>query len=341
MTVLERYSRQVLLKEIGKEGQERLCKSSVAVIGCGALGTVIASTVVRAGVGRVRIVDRDYVELSNLQRQVLFDEEDISRGLPKAIAAAEKLKRINSDVLIEPVVTDVNPGNVQDLIRDVDLILDGTDNFETRFLINDASAKHRIPWVYGAVVDTYGMTMTIVPQRTPCFRCLLSELPPPGSRSTCDTVGVLATAVNIVASLEVTEGIKLLLGREHVLCGKLVYVDAWNATLDQFEVHKRDTPCRVCDEGSYDFLEGRAGTYASALCGRDAVQLNLRGESQVSFSDLARQLERVGEVAYNAHMLRFRVEKYELNLFPDGRAIVKGTTDMDLARSLYARYIGT
>jgi len=340
MSDLARYSRQLLLSEVGREGQEKLLSSIVAVIGCGALGTVIASSLVRAGVGRVKIVDRDYIELNNLQRQVLFDEEDIARGLPKAIAAAEKLHKVNSQVEIEPLVADVNPGNVEEIIGDVDLVLDGTDNFETRFLINDACVKHGIPWIYGAVIVTHGMTMVIIPHRTPCFRCFLAEMPAPGSTLTCDTAGVLGPAVNIVASLEVTEGLKLLMGKEEELHGRLIYVDAWRGTMEQLELEKRDEPCPVCDLGRFEFLEAGKGSYLTSLCGRQAVQINVRGEARVSFPDLAARLNSVGQVIFNDYMLRFRVDSYDLTLFPDGRTIVKGTADEAVARSLYATYVG-
>ncbi len=340
MSALERYSRQMLLPEVGEAGQKKLLAASVAVIGCGALGTVVASSMVRAGVGRVKIVDRDYIELNNLQRQILFDEEDIARGLPKAVAAAEKLRRVNSQVRIEPLVADVNPGNVEEIIGDVDLVLDGTDNFETRFLVNDACVKHGIPWVYGAVIATYGMTMVILPHRTPCFRCFLAEMPAPGSTPTCDTVGVLGPAVNIVASLEVTEGLKLLMGKEEELHGRLLYVDAWAGTLEQLELEKRDGLCPACDLGQFEFLEAREGSYLTSLCGREAVQVNVRGEAKVSFPGLAERLNSVGQVTFNDYMLRFRVDSYELTVFPDGRTIVKGTTDEAVARTLYARYIG-
>jgi len=340
MSDLARYSRQLLLSEVGREGQEKLLSSIVAVIGCGALGTVIASSLVRAGVGRVKIVDRDYIELNNLQRQVLFDEEDIARGLPKAIAAAEKLHKVNSQVEIEPLVADVNPGNVEEIIGDVDLVLDGTDNFETRFLINDACVKHGIPWIYGAVIVTHGMTMVIIPHRTPCFRCFLAEMPAPGSTPTCDTAGVLGPAVNIVASLEVTEGLKLLMGKEEELHGRLIYMDAWRGTMEQLELEKRDEPCPVCDLGRFEFLEAGKGSYLTSLCGRQAVQINVRGEARVSFPDLAARLNSVGQVIFNDYMLRFRVDSYDLTLFPDGRTIVKGTADEAVARSLYATYVG-
>lgn len=340
MNLLNRYSRQILLPEIGAAGQERLLSSAVAVVGCGALGSVIASTLVRAGVGRVRIIDRDYIELNNLQRQMLFDEEDIARGLPKAIAAAEKLRKVNSQVTVEPVVADVNPDNVERLIGDVALVLDGTDNFETRFLLNDACVKHNVPWVYGAVLATYGMTSVIMPQRTPCFRCFLADVPPPGSTPTCDTAGVLGTAVNVVASLEVTEGLKILLGKTEALCGGLLYVDVWAGTWERLEVGKRGEPCPACDERRFEFLESREGSYVTRLCGREVVQVNVRGGAQVSFADLARRLAAVGEVRFNDYMLRLRLDSYELTVFPDGRTIVKGTTDETIARALYARYIG-
>jgi molybdopterin/thiamine biosynthesis adenylyltransferase len=341
VNALDRYSRQILLSEIGREGQERLLSSAVAIIGCGALGTVIASTLVRAGVGRIKIVDRDFIEWSNLQRQILFDEEDIARGLPKAVAAAEKLRRINSQIIVEPLVTDVNPGNVEEVIGDVDLILDATDNFETRFLINDACIKHDIPWVYGAVLATYGMSMVIIPHHTPCFRCFVTAMPAPGSRPTCDTVGVLGPAVNIVASLEVTEGLKLLLGKTEELHGQFIYVDAWTATLERLEMGESDTPCPACDLGQFEFLDAKTGTYVTSLCGRDAVQISVRGEAKVSFPELAERLKPVGQVTFNEYMLRFGVDSYELSVFPDGRTIVKGTADENVARSLYARYVGT
>jgi len=330
----------MLLPQVGEAGQEKLLAASAAVIGCGALGTVVASSLVRAGVGRVKIVDRDYIELNNLQRQILFDEEDIARGLPKTIAAAEKLRKVNSQVRIQPIVADVNPDNVEEIIGDVDLVLDGTDNFETRFLINDACVKHGIPWVYGAVLATYGMTMTIIPHRTPCFRCFLAEMPVPGSTPTCDTVGVLGPAVNIVASLEVIEGLKLLMVREEELHGRLIYVDAWASTLERMELEKRDKPCPACDLGQFEFLEAQQGSYLTRLCGREAMQVNVRGEVKVSFPGLAERLNPVGRVTFNDYMLRFQVDSYELTVFPDGRTIIKGTTDEALARTLYAKYIG-
>ncbi len=340
MSELDRYSRQTLLPEIGVAGQERLLASAVAVIGCGALGTVIASTLVRAGVGKVRIVDRDYVELNNLQRQILFDEQDVARELPKAIAAAEKLKRVNSQVIVEPVVADVNPHNVERLIGDVDLVLDGTDNFETRFLLNDACVKHDIPWIYGAVIGTHGMTMSIVPHQTPCFRCYLSEMPLPGSMPTCDTVGVLGAAVNVIASLEAVQALKFLAHPEEPPQARLIYLDVWTGDWERIQMHKRESECPTCDLGQYEFLEAKEGHRLTTLCGRDAVQIRPSKRVTPSFAQLAGRLGDVGEVRYNDFLLRFRTGKHELTIFADGRTIVKGVSDEAQAKTIYARYVG-
>jgi adenylyltransferase/sulfurtransferase len=271
---------------------------------------------------------------------VLFDEDDVAQSLPKAVAAAQKLHRINSQVQIEPVVTDVNPDNVEELLGDADVVLDGTDNFETRLLVNDVCCKLDIPWVYGGVIGTYGMSMAIRPHHTPCFRCFLGELPAPGSTPTCDTVGVLGTAAAVIAALEVTESLKLLIGQSDALHGKLVCFDVWAGTMDRFEVAKGDRPCPACDLEQYEYLDAQHGSWATSLCGRDAVQINVRRESKVSFASLAERLRPSGQVAFNDYMLRFRANGYELNLFSDGRAIIKGCTDPALARTLYARYVG-
>jgi molybdopterin/thiamine biosynthesis adenylyltransferase len=340
MSDLDRYTRQSTLREIGEQGQRQLLASSVAIVGCGALGTHIADGLVRAGVGHVRVIDRDLIELSNLQRQVLFDEADVAAGLPKAVAAADKLRRINSQVQVEAVVADVNPDNVEALLGDVALVLDGTDNFETRLLINDACVKHDIPWIYGGVVATYGMTMTIIPHQTPCFRCLLDELPAPGTTPTCDTAGVLGTAAAVIAALEVTEGLKLLAGRVDALRRELLYVDVWHGEVRRLTLDKGGAPCPACDQGEFRYLDAREGSWATSLCGRDAVQVNIRRDVRVSFPQLAQRLASTGEVTFNDYMLRLRVDGYELNLFPDGRAIMVGCTDPAMARALYARYIG-
>jgi molybdopterin/thiamine biosynthesis adenylyltransferase len=340
MNDLDRYSRQSTLKEIGEQGQHKLLASRVAIVGCGALGTHVADAMVRGGVGHVRVIDRDLIELSNLQRQVLFDETDVAAGLPKAVAAADKLRRINSQVQVEPVVTDVNPDNVEALLGDVDLVLDGTDNFETRLLINDACVKHDIPWIYGGVIATYGMTMTIIPHHTPCFRCLLNELPAPGTTPTCDTAGVLGTAASVIAALEVTEALKLLIGQVEALRHELLYVDVWHGEMQRLTLDKGAEACPACDQGRFEYLDAREGSWATSLCGRDAVQVNIRREVHVSYPQLAERLASAGEVAFNEYMLRYRVDGYEINLFPDGRAIIAGCNDPALARALYARYIG-
>jgi adenylyltransferase/sulfurtransferase len=340
MLDLQRYARQATLTQFGEERQRKLLASSTAIVGCGALGTHIADGLVRAGVGHIRVIDRDFVELSNLQRQILFDEEDVASGLPKAAAAAEKLHKINSQVQIETVVTDVNPDNVEKLLGDVDLVLDGTDNFETRLLINDACLKHEIPWIYGGVISTYGMTMTILPHQGPCFRCLLSELPAPGTTPTCDTAGVLGTAAAVIAALEVTEGLKLLTGQREALRAELLYLDVWHGDMQRLKLTKGEKPCPACDEGRYEYLDAREGSWATSLCGRDAVQVSIRRETEIAFPQLSERLSPLGEIAYNEHMLRFRIDGYELNLFRDGRAIIVGCTDPAMARALYAKYVG-
>jgi molybdopterin-synthase adenylyltransferase len=337
---LSRYSRQVLLPQIGAEGQERLLRSRIVVIGVGALGTALASGIVRAGAGYVRIVDRDFIEEHNLQRQTLFDEDDIAAHLPKAIAAANKLRRANHQVTVEPVVADVNPGNIEALISDCDLVLDGGDNFEVRMLVNDATLKHRLPWIYGAAIGMTGMTMPFVPGEGPCFRCMVSELPAPGSTDTCDTVGVLGTVPQVIAALQVTEALKLLTGNHQDLCRDLRIFDLWQGTTERCSLTKGDTPCPACDEGRYEFLEGRHGTTSALLCGRDAVQIKPLGAQAPSFDTLATRLAPLGEVVHNPYLLRLRAEGYEITLFKDGRAIVKGTNDAGVARALYARYIG-
>lgn len=335
-----RYFKQILLAEIGEEGQKRLYGASAVVVGCGALGTVIANTLVRSGVGRVTIVDRDFIELDNLHRQILFDEEDIRRGLPKAIAAADKLRRINSEITIEPVVADLTAENIEQIVRGADIVLDGTDNFETRFLINDACVKLGIPWIYAGVVATYGMSFTIIPGKTPCLRCFIGELPGPGDSPTCDTVGVLGTAVNMVASVEATEGLMILMGKQDALIRKLIYIDAWQGTWNIYELKKDSKRCPVCDDRQFAFLEQKKGTRISSLCGQNAVQISPPVLTSVSFHDLASRLRPHGEVLYNDYMLKFTRVPYEFTVFHDGRTIIKGTTDGSIAKTLFAKYIG-
>ena len=333
-----RYSRQVLFEPIGGSGQEKLGKSSVTVIGLGALGTVIASNLCRAGVGHLKLVDRDFVELSNLQRQILFDEEDALGRLPKAIAAAEKLRKINSEVRIEPVIADVSARNIEQFVAGSSLVMDGLDNLETRFLINDACVKTGTPWIYGGAVGSVGATMSIVPGKTPCFRCLVYQEPPPGSMPSCDTVGVLSAITGTVASLECAEALRLLTGHEPsrtVLC-----IDVWEREFRELEI-ERQPDCPVCGEGKYEFLTGVRTSWTTVLCGRNAVQIVPPSEQEISLPLLQERLSRVRPVHYNGFLLSFEIGDREFVLFPTGRAIVRGTTDEAEARTLYARYVGT
>ena len=335
--MIDRYSRQTLFGGIGEEGQRRLGNSCVVIIGCGALGTITATSLVRAGVGKVRIIDRDFIEYHNLQRQVLFDEEDIKNELPKAIAAERHLKKVNSSVEIEGIVADVNYTNIERLVTGADLILDGLDNLETRFLINDASLKHKIPWVYGGAISSYGMTMNIIAHETPCFRCLQASPISRGIALTCDTAGVISPAPFIIGSLQTVEAMKILVGAEEIN-RDLIMINVWKGTFDHLKiVPRRD--CPAC-QGRYEFLEARFGTRTTSLCGQNAVQVLNPEVREVSFERLAAYLGPVGEVNYNEFMLRFRVDNHEMVIFPDGRAIVKNTDDEVMARGLYAKYIG-
>ncbi|HZQ09448.1 MAG TPA: ThiF family adenylyltransferase [Anaerolineae bacterium] len=337
-----RYLRQILFAPIGAAGQEKLLAARVLVVGCGATGSVIASTLARAGMGFIKIADRDLVELNNLQRQVLYDEADVAARTPKAIAAAEKLGRINSSLWVEPCVTDVNAENMEDLITDVDLVLDGTDNFETRYLINDACVKHNKAWVYGGAVASYGATMTIVPNVTACFRCVFRHAPPPGTLPTCDTAGVIAPIVNVIGSLVSAEALKLITESGERNRG-LIHIDLWENTFDTFETMRRaDCPC--CVEHQFDYLDN-AGDTTAFLCGRDAVQVRpaRRNGKQVELDldSVAARLAPLGGVTQNEFLVQFTVDDFELTIFSDGRAIVKGTEDAGVARSLYARYVGS
>ena len=336
-SMLDRYSRQILFPGIGEEGQRKLGNSSVVIIGCGALGTTIATSLVRAGVGKVRIIDRDFIEHHNLQRQVLFDEEDMRNGLPKAIAAERHLRRVNSSVEIQGVVADVNYTNIERLVDDADIILDGLDNFETRLLINDVSLKHNIPWVYGGAISSHGMTMTIFPHETPCFRCLQASTTSKGIALTCDTAGVISPAPFIIGSLQTVEAMKILVGAEEIN-RDLIVIDVWKNKFSRFKIGRR-ADCPTC-HGEYEFLEARFGTRTTSLCGQNAVQVLNPEVREVSFERLATHLGPIGEVSYNEFMLRFRVDNHEVVIFPDGRAIVKNTDDEALARGLYAKYVG-
>jgi molybdopterin-synthase adenylyltransferase len=334
----EKYSRQILFSPIGTKGQERLLQAKVVIVGCGALGTAQANAVVRAGVGTVRIVDRDFVEESNLQRQMLFDETDARAGLPKAVAAERKLRQINSEVHVEGVVADVNSGNMEELIEGFHVALDATDNFETRFMLNEAAVKLEIPWIYGAAVASYAATMTILPGRTACLACVFPKAPQ-GMHETCDTVGVISPAVSWAAAIQVTEALKILLGRESDLHGFLLAFDLWSNRFQQVKP-ARDPQCRVCVNHEFSYLDGGGPTHIS-LCGRNSVQIHQAESRTLDLAALKVRLEQFGPVRANEFLLQFALDPYQLTVFPDGRAIIKGTQDPAVARSIYARYIGS
>lgn len=338
---VERYARQVRFPPLGEEGQRRLAASRALLCGCGALGSAIANILVRAGVGTLRIVDRDFVEITNLQRQTLFDEADAQAGLPKAVAAAEKLRRINSTVTVEPVVADVNSTNIEAFCGGMDVILDGTDNFETRFLINDAAVKLGLPWVYGGCVGAEGQTMTILPRETPCLRCLMPECPPPGSTPTCDVAGILGPIVGVIAAIEAGEALKILSGNRAAVSRHLTVVDLWQNHLRQIDVCRlrEQVDCPACQRGEFPWLSGRSGTRTAVLCGRNAVQLSHPGTT-IALDDLTKKLEGVGQLTRNQFLVRLKVEGYELTIFSDARAIITGTDDVTMARAIYAKYVG-
>jgi adenylyltransferase/sulfurtransferase len=334
----ERYSRQVLFPGIGPEGQRKLESSRIVIVGCGATGSVLSSLLVRAGVGYVRIIDRDYIEPSNLQRQVLFDEQDSAESLPKAIAARRKLQQINSSVTVEAHVEDLTPGNCEDLLEETDLILDGTDNFETRYLLNDYAVRENRAWIYTAAVGSYGVTMNILPGETSCLACVFPQSPT-GATETCDTGGILNSAVNLIASASVTEAMKFLVGARSRMRRTLLSFDAWYNDRSEIRADHPRADCSVCRQRTFAYLAGRAHAHIS-LCGRNSVQIHER-HRPIQFSDLETRLAPYGEVRYTEYVLKFLRSPYELTLFPDGRAIIKGTTDVGVARSFYARFIGS
>jgi len=360
---LARYHRQMLLPGFGEDGQRRLLGSTVVILGCGALGTVAANMLARAGVGHLVIIDRDFIELTNLQRQVLFDEDDVAQVIPKAEAAKRRLARINSQVRVSAIVDDLNFRNIERYAAGADVLVDGLDNFETRYLANDYAVKHAIPYLYGGAVGTSGMAYAILPHTpernsrwetgaadlaTPCFRCLFEQAPPPGESPTCDTVGVLGPAVSIIANFQVAETMKILTGNLDRLNRSMLSIDLWSNTFTQLKVGRawEDGDCPCCKRRNFEFLEGRAGSSATTLCGQDAVQLTHRQQRHsLNLDEIAGRLRQYGSVMANEFVIRAAIrdngKAYELTLFADGRAIIKGTGDAGVARGVFAKYVGS
>jgi adenylyltransferase/sulfurtransferase len=334
----ERYSRQVLFAGIGAEGQRRLLDARIAIVGCGATGSALASLLARAGVGMLRIIDRDYVEASNLQRQTLFDEADAAESLPKAIAACRKIAAFNSRVVVEPQVSDLRPENTKQLLSGVHLLLDGTDNFETRYLINDYAVKNSLPWIYTAAVGSYAITMNVVPGETACLSCVFPQSPS-GMVETCETAGILNSAVNFAASVAATEAIKLLTGAQQRLRRTLLSYDLWRNERAEVSAGTPRPDCKTCGQREFPYLAGEGRPHIT-LCGRNSVQIH-EHDRPIDLGDMSERLKPHGSVRHNAFVLKFWKEPFEMTLFPDGRAIIKGTTDTAVARSLYARYVGS
>lgn len=337
----QRYSRQILFPGIGREGQERLRSATVLLVGCGALGSAQAEALSRAGVGTLRIADRDFVEASNLQRQTMFTEADARDRLPKAVACANRIAEINSDVKVEAEVTDVNASNIESLIAGCDLVLDGTDNFGTRYLLNDACVKNNLPWIYGAAVSANGVTMTVIPHQTPCLRCIFEEAPPAGSAPTCDTAGVIMPIISLVVSWQITEAMKLLTGQVDQLHRSLMQFDLWRNDVRRINLSSPNPDCPTCGLAQYDTLAADNAEFAAILCGRDAVQVSPARAGTLDLNALAERLRPLGNIKANDYLVRFDTDNHELTIFRDGRAIIRGVDDVTQARSLYARYVGT
>ncbi len=336
----ERYSRQILFAEIGKTGQEKLLNSRVLLVGCGALGASHAEILARAGVGFLRIVDRDFVEFTNLQRQTLFSENDAKERLPKAIAAENRLAEINSEVEVDAIVADINYSNIENLIKNCDLVLDGTDNFQTRYLVNDACIKLEKTWIYGAAVSSYGVTMTIIPNETPCLRCIFEEMPDAGSSPTCDTAGVIQPIIASVSAIQTTEAIKILTGKNKDLHRSLIQIDVWQNDWRKIKLGAPNADCETCGKRNFEFLEAESAEFSAVLCGRNAVQIQPPKPTELDLRGLAEKLKNLGEVKQNEYLVRFTVGENELTIFRDARAIIRGTDDVSAARSLYAKFVG-
>lgn len=338
----DRYARQVLFYGIGEQGQKKLTEKTAGLVGCGALGCTSANLLVRSGLKCLKIIDRDYIEESNLQRQSLFDEEDISKNLPKAVAAQRKLQKVNSRVQIDAVVADINASNIEPLLENADIIIDGTDNFETRFLINDYCVKRGIPWIYGACIGSIGLAMNIVPSKTPCLRCMLDTIPLPGTIETCDTEGVIAPIASMIASIQVAEALKILTDNYEALSKGLLKIDLWRNEIKSLHTDdiREKSDCVTCKQHKYEFLTKDKYSITTSLCGRNSVQVLHPNGYKLDLKKLATRLERVGDITSNKFMLRIKIDKYELTVFPDGRAIITGTNDASVAKGLYAKYIG-
>jgi molybdopterin-synthase adenylyltransferase len=337
-----RYARQMRYAPLGVDGQRHLREATALVVGCGALGSVIANLLARAGVGKLRIIDRDFLELNNLQRQVLYDEDDVASGLPKAIAARNRLALINSQIEIEAEVADVDHTNIERLARGAAVIVDGTDNFETRYLLNDASLKFGIPWVYGGCIGAEGQTLTVIPGKSPCLRCLMPEPPPPGSTETCDSAGILGTIIGVIASMEANEALKILSGNVSMVSRTWNVFDLWENSIRQIKLDnfQASADCPTCTGREFPWLEGKRGSHTAVLCGRNSVQLSFPGREAVSLDSLAEKLRAVGTVTRNRYLVRAAIGDYQITVFPDGRAVIGGTEDVAEARSVYAKYVG-
>ncbi|MGB7208576.1 MAG: ThiF family adenylyltransferase [Pyrinomonadaceae bacterium] len=337
----ERYSRQILFPQIGKAGQEKLLNSRLLIVGCGALGASHAEMLSRAGVGKLRIVDRDFVEFTNLQRQTLFKESDATERLPKAVAAKARIAEINSGIAVEAIVADVNHSNIESLIDGCDLVIDGTDNFQVRYLLNDACVKNGKTWIYGAAVSSYGTTMTVIPGETPCLRCIFEEMPDAGSSPTCDTAGVVMPIIASISAIQVAEAIKILVGDVKSLHGSLVQIDVWQNDWRKIKLSAPNPECKTCGQHVFEFLDAESQEFFAVLCGRNAVQIAPTKPAKLDLPAFAASLAHIADVKQNEYLVRFTSGEHEITVFRDARAIIKGTDDVSVARTLYSRFVGT
>lgn len=337
----ERYSRQVLFSKIGAAGQEKLGRARILIAGCGALGASHAEMLARAGVGFLRIIDRDFVEYTNLQRQTLFAEEDAEHRTPKAVAAARRIRDINSGIKVESIVTDINHSNIESMLDDCDVVIDGTDNFQVRYLLNDACVKLGRPWIYGAAVSSYGTTMTVVPGETPCLRCIFEELPDAGSAPTCETAGVIMPIITSISSIQVAEAIKFVVGDGEAMHRSLIQIDLWKNDWRTVALGSPEPDCVCCGSHNFEFLNAEVSEFSAVLCGRHAVQIAPSSLVEIDLDRFADRIKFITPVNQNEYLVRFTVDDLEVTVFSDGRAIIKGTEDVSVARSIYSKYVGT